>query len=167
MSNLSRLIGDKGGIRGSLISLSDDFGKLNLGMKEIGSSIGTTLLSGLGKVGVGMGTFSTAVGLATAALVGGGAAYGLYKAFQTVLEVSQWSSEGTLRNSEYLRLISGPAGEAEQALIDLAAQFQTLYESSSTILQTMANTNTAISQAQYQAIVSSYEQTHNDVITSL
>ena len=167
MSNLSRIIGDKGGIRGSLISLSDDFGKLNLGMKEIDSSIGTTLLSGLGKVGIGMGTFSTAVGVATAALVGGGAAYGLYKAFQTVLEVSQWTSEGTLRNSEYLRLISGPAGEAEQALIDLAAQFQTLYESSSTILQAMANTNTAISQAQYQAIVSSYEQTHNDVITSL
>ena len=167
MSNLSRAIGDKGGIKGSLISLSDDFGKLNLGMKEIGSSIGTTLISGLGKVGISMGTFSTAVGVATAALVGGGAAYGLYKAFQTVLEVSQWSSEGTLRNSEYLRLIKEPAGEAEQALIDLAAQFQTLYESSSTILQTMANTNTAISQAQYQAIVSSYEQTHNDVITSL
>ena len=167
MSNLSRLIGDKGGIRGSLISLSDDFGKLNLGMKEIDSSIGTTLLSGLGKAGSGMGVFSTAVGVATAALVGGGAAYGLYKAFQNVLEVSQWSSEGTLRNSEYLRLIKEPAGEAEQALIDLAAQFQMLYETSSTILQTMANTNTAISQAQYQAIVSSYEQTHNDVISSL
>ena len=167
MSNLSRIIGDKGGIRGSLGLLSGDFKTLDGGMREIGGTMGTTLLSGLGKVGSGMGVFSTAVGVATAALVGGGAAYGLYKAFQNVLEVSQWSSEGTLRNSEYLRLISGPAGEAEQALIDLAAQFQVLYESSSTILRTMANTNTAISQAQYQAIVSSYEQTHNDVITSL
>lgn len=167
MSNLSRIIGDKGGIRGSLGLLTGDFKTLDSRMREIGGTIGTTLISGLGKVGISMGTFSTAVGVATGALVGGGAAYGLYKAFQTVLEVSQWSSEGTLRNSEYLRLIKEPAGEAEQALIDLAAQFQTLYESSSTILQTMANTNTAISQAQYQAIVSSYEQTHNDVITSL
>ena len=167
MSNLSRIIGDKGGIRGALGLLSSDFKTLDGGMREISGTIGTTLVSGLGKVGGSMGGFSTAVGLATAALVGGGAAYGLYKAFQTVLEVSQWSSEGTLRNSEYLRLIKEPAAEAEQALIDLAAQFQTLYESSSTILRTMANTNTAISQAQYQAIVSSYEQTHNDVITSL
>lgn len=140
-------------------SLFDCMGGL---AKTIGESGGVaSALGGLGS------TLGTVLGVGGAVAIGTATVVGLAKAFQTVYEVSKWSSESVMTNSEYLRMIEEPAGQAKIALENLAKTFEEAFQKSSAILQNVVDTNKALTEQNYQQTINSYQQTHNDVITQL
>lgn len=146
-------------------SLTEGLSMAAGGFGKLSEAISTgQLLSSLASLGSTLGTVALVGG---AGVLTGGALYGLWKGFQSVYEVSEWTSKGVLSNSEYLRMIEEPVGKAKAALEQLTSEFETMYNKTGEILTNTIEINRALNEQQYQDTVNSYTKTHEGVIGTL